>query len=278
MSQESKGEEASSSSQMINKITILQWNIQGLRQDFLIERTVAVVDLVKSLKPTAIMFQELIVPSYSYLKSSLKPDYFSCSPLELMKDRVPSYFTAIFVCRSQVAEPRANIMSFISSTQGRDLLSMKGKINGLDISLMTSHLESMKTREEERKCQLAAVYAEMMKLPINHSVIFAGDTNLKDYEFWSVVKSGKFDVSKVNDVWVMLGSPEDARYSWDLQRNDNQVEDGKARLRYDRLYTRIGDQGGKYFRPLSVKFVGTDRLPCGMFPSDHWGLLVEFSV
>ena len=30
------------------------------------------------------------------------------------------------------------------------------------------------------------------------------------------------------DVWEALGHPHDARYSWDLQKNDNQIKNGKV--------------------------------------------------
>ena len=77
----------------------------------------------------------------------------------------------------------------------------------------------------------------------------------------------------------MLGSPQDTRYSWDLQKNDNQIKGGMARLRFERLYTRVEKSTSKnVFKPKDMKFVGCDRLQCGKFPSDHWGILVSFSA
>lgn len=47
---------------------------------------------------------------------------------------------------------------------------------------MTSHLESTKDHSEERLKQLKLVLAKMAEVPKSSSVIFGGDTNLRDKE------------------------------------------------------------------------------------------------
>lgn len=47
---------------------------------------------------------------------------------------------------------------------------------------MTSHLESCKDQASERKKQLKVVLQNIKDEPDNVTVIFGGDTNLRDYE------------------------------------------------------------------------------------------------
>lgn len=48
--------------------------------------------------------------------------------------------------------------------------------------LMTSHLESCKGHAEERMNQLRVVMQRMREAPDNVTVLFGGDTNLRDTE------------------------------------------------------------------------------------------------
>ncbi len=47
---------------------------------------------------------------------------------------------------------------------------------------MTSHLESCKNQSEERMKQLRVVFQKLKEAPEDSTVIFAGDTNLRDSE------------------------------------------------------------------------------------------------
>ncbi|XP_039249603.2 tyrosyl-DNA phosphodiesterase 2-like [Styela clava] len=257
-------------------ITVLEWNIQGLLDDYLQERTVAVVNTIRQYSPTVVMLQEVILETYLYMKSALKSTYTGFSPSEI-SSQCGQYFTCIFINKSLFKSCTAKVVSFSGSRQGRDILIVEGKCHNLDVAVLTSHLESTKTGEQERKRQLGILYSTMMQFPSVSTVIFGGDTNLRDAEFTSVVHSGKFDATLVKDIWEILGSPQDVRYSWDLQNNDNQVKDGKARLRFARMYTRV-ETSKQHFKPTEMRFVGMKRLSCGMFPSDHWGILTTFAV
>lgn len=57
-----------------------------------------------------------------------------------------------------------------------------------DICLMTSHLESCKEQARERMNQLRVVLRRMKEAPENISVVFGGDTNLRDPEVRSECK------------------------------------------------------------------------------------------
>ena len=56
------------------------------------------------------------------------------------------------------------------------------KFRGLDLCLMTSHLESCKPSAEERMNQLRLVLQKMTEAPDDVTVLFGGDTNLRDKE------------------------------------------------------------------------------------------------
>lgn len=55
-------------------------------------------------------------------------------------------------------------------------------ISGNELCLMTSHLESTKDHSKERMKQLQIVFKEMQKESESTTVIFGGDTNLRDSE------------------------------------------------------------------------------------------------
>lgn len=262
----------------MEKLTVLEWNIQGLLGDCMSERMQAIVNIIKLHQPSVLMLQEVLLQTYLYLQGALSPNYKYFSPIELSRECAP-YFTAIFIDTAKLSRLTPSVTPFAKSRQGRQILSVKAKCGNRDLVFMTSHLESTKEGAAERKNQLTILYNNMIQAPKNCTVIFGGDTNLRDYEFNSVVSSGKFDVNIVNDVWSMLGSPQDSRYSWDLVNNDNQIKGGQARLRFERLYTVVEKGSNRdVFKPQSMEFVGTSRLECGMFPSDHWGILATFSI
>jgi len=41
---------------------------------------------------------------------------------------------------------------------------------------------------------------------------------------------------------------------------------------------REAAESTKHFHPVSMDFIGMERFPCGMFPSDHWGILVRMTA
>lgn len=55
-------------------------------------------------------------------------------------------------------------------------------ISGNELCLMTSHLESTKDHSKERMKQLKIVLNKMQKESESTTVIFGGDTNLRDSE------------------------------------------------------------------------------------------------
>lgn len=55
-------------------------------------------------------------------------------------------------------------------------------MSGNELCLMTSHLESTRGHAAERMNQLKMVLKKMQEAPESATVIFAGDTNLRDQE------------------------------------------------------------------------------------------------
>ena len=186
-----------------------------------------------------------------------------------------SYFNAILIRSSTVNTENSNLeyFPFENSEQGRHFLTFPIRFAGSDIILMTSHLESCKPKSNERKSQFKEILLYMRRRPNGVNVIFGGDTNLRDKEVEAV---GGLP-NEVLDAWASCGSPHDAEFTWDMSENDNKDMNGaKPKLRFDRIFLRPA-QNGNVVRPQILTLIGKERLSCGRFASDHWGIWLEFS-
>ncbi|XP_032809047.2 tyrosyl-DNA phosphodiesterase 2-like [Petromyzon marinus] len=263
-------------------LSVLCWNVDGLMRDKWRERAQAVYDVVSKNSVDVVFLQEVVISFVIHLSGCAKEGDYSIIPGD-----TEGYFTAVMLKNSRVRFISHEIFPFPTSTMMRHLLAVKAEVSGRELYLLTSHLESMGPKSEERVRQLRRVLRRMALAPAHAAVIFGGDTNLRDKE---VRRMGGLP-GGVADVWEELGCPEEARYTWDLSLNDNHQFDPPAtpRLRFDRLLFRrveprrssspaAGSAAVAAFAPLSLRFVGTERLPCGKFPSDHWGLLAHFQL
>ena len=82
--------------------------------------------------------------------------------------------------------------------------------------------------------------------------------------------------SKTYDLWEATGQRPEAKFTWDLTRNDNLEWPHKfrPRCRFDRLFMRDAQPRG--LKPVYFELVGLERLDgCRRFCSDHWGLLAH---
>ena len=104
------------------------------------------------------------------------------------------------------------------------------------------------------------------------TVIFGGDTNLRDIE---VKQVGIPD--EISDAWESCGKAEETKFTWDTSVNDNLdwPYPNKPKLRFDRVYVRSG-QNNSCLEPLEFSLIGKERLASGVFPSDHWGIWCSF--
>ena len=81
------------------------------------------------------------------------------------------------------------------------------------------------------------------------------------------------------DLWEVTGKRPEAKFTWDLMRNDNLAWEKKfkPRCRFDRMFLRHPSTGSK-LKPVYFELVGLERVKaCKRFPSDHWGILAHFN-
>jgi len=249
-------------------LKLLSWNIDGLDPKNGYERTLAVCEKVREIKPDVLYFQEVIPLSWNTLTSYLMEYQHFC------KDNTLSYFHTISIHKDTVEiMGDKKITDFPSTNMGRHLLNCHVKFGKIPIHLLSSHLESTSQVGPERKRQLREVFTQMTGIKDKGDVsIFGGDLNLRDKEVQSVgIPDG------IVDVWKACGSPKDHQYTWDIQTNDNLTWEypNKPRARYDRLY--FGPANEERIAPQGFKLIGTDRVASiKRFPSDHYGIYVEF--
>lgn len=163
------------------------------------------------------------------------------------------------------------------------------------VSLITSHLESLKDGAVNRKLQLKDILdVQREKANDNFVTIFTGDTNLRENEVPArEIEKQKVKIDgeskkkrartnpKFQDAWVLNGCNDQHKFTWDMAKNDNldfQELTFKPKARYDRAFLMPPIQASQFQFPLSVpkfQLLGTKRLDCEKFLSDHWGLLFE---
>lgn len=200
---------------------------------------------------------------------------------------------------------------FPESRMGRSWIEIMGELRESrgKIAFITSHLESLSqdVSSTERKSQFQQTLQRMRQnLENNVVTIFGGDTNLREKEISAkdvlktVVAEEKYTASlenssgndkrrkttktskpaqKVSDAWVLAGGPPSQKFTWDTMMNDNldmNAVEFRPRSRYDRLFSL----GPPNRRPkvTSFELIGKERLSCGKFPSDHYGVLVEYEI
>ncbi|KAM8782364.1 tyrosyl-DNA phosphodiesterase 2 [Rhynchonycteris naso] len=246
--------------------SFITWNIDGLDLNNLLERAQGVWASLALYSPDVIFLQEVIPPYYSFLKKRAR-NY------EIIRGNEEGYFTAIMLKKSRVKFKSQEIIRFPNTQMMRNLLCVNASVSGNELCLMTSHLESTRGHAKERLNQLKMVLKKIQEAPESATVIFAGDTNLRDHE---VTKCGGLP-SNISDVWELLGKPEHCQYTWDTQANSNLGIRAVSKHRFDRVFFRAAAEGG-HIAPQSLDLLGVEKLDCGRFPSDHWGLLCTLDV
>lgn len=162
------------------------------------------------------------------------------------------------------------IKLFSASQMGRHYLKQPALFQEkVKLTLMTSHLESMKDCAPERKRQLNEMFKEGTSQESESFVIFGGDFNVRDKEVDEVSLPWRID-----DMWEACGRNASTQYTWDTSANDNLQVNWNSKLRFDRIYFR--NDFNVSLVPSSFSLVGKERLASGVFPSDHWGIWCEF--
>ncbi|KAG8520366.1 Tyrosyl-DNA phosphodiesterase 2 [Galemys pyrenaicus] len=123
-------------------------------------------------------------------------------------------------------------------------------------------------------------YYSYLKKRANNYDIFAGNNFPVVYVFFfeeQVSKCGGLP-SNILDVWEFLGKPKHCQYTWDTQMNSNLGISASRKHRFDRIFFRAAAAESGNIIPRSLDLLGLEKLDCGRFPSDHWGLLCNLDV
>ncbi|XP_075826130.1 tyrosyl-DNA phosphodiesterase 2-like [Microtus pennsylvanicus] len=245
-------------------ISFITWNIDGLDRNNLPERARGVYSSLALYSPDVVFLQEVIPLYCAYLKKRARG-------YKIITGNEEGYFTAILLKKGRVKFKSQEIVPFPNTKMMRNLLSVNVSVGGNEFCLMTSHLESTGKYSAERMSQLKTVFQKMQEVPESTTVVFAGDTNLRDRE---VIKCGGLPAN-VFDVWEFLGKPKHCQYTWDTRINTNLGIPYACKHRFDRIFFRAEE--GRLI-PKSLDLIGLEKLDCGRFPSDHWGLLCNLNV
>ncbi|KAM9384539.1 tyrosyl-DNA phosphodiesterase 2 isoform 2-T2 [Pholidichthys leucotaenia] len=249
------------------KLSLISWNVDGLDTDNIAERARGLCSYLVLYTPDVVLLQELIPPYVAYLKKR------AVSYL-IIEGGEDGYFTGMMLKKSRVKFLESQIVTYPTTQMMRNLLIAQVNFKGQKLWLMTSHLESCKGHADERMKQLRMVMQRMKEAPDDVTVLFGGDTNLRDAE---VSKVGL--PSTVCDVWEQLGKQEHCRYTWDTKANNNKTISYVSRCRFDRIYLRpAAKEAVPHVAPDHMALVGLEKLDCGRYTSDHWGIYCSFSV
>ena len=231
------------------------------------ERARAVCGLVAERKPHVVYLQEVVGATWDVIVGQLSE--YQCYRAD---GSFPYYpILCLLKCQEIRATGSLDCVPFPQSTMGRHLLQLPVTFDGLDLQLMTSHLESTKDHGVERKNQFSQVFKIVEKLQLSRVCIFGGDLNIRDKEVAAVSLA-----PDTVDVWEACGSIEEHRYTWDTGANTNLGVPYKSKLRFDRIYLSPEHSP---LKPSSFSLVGKECLPgCRRFPSDHWGVWTEFKL
>lgn len=250
-----------------DKLSLISWNVDGLDTDNLAERARGLCSIIVLYTPDVVFLQELIPPYVQYLKKR------AVSYL-IIEAGEEGYFTGMMLKRSRVKFLESEVVAYPTTQMMRNLLVAQVEFKGHKLCLMTSHLESCKGHAEERMKQLRVVMRRMTEAPDDVTVLFGGDTNLRDPE---VAKVGL--PTGVCDIWERLGKQEHCRYTWDTKANSNKAARYVSRCRFDRVYVRPATKDCvPRLAPDHMALVGLEKLDCGRYTSDHWGIYCSFSA
>ncbi|KAM6318941.1 tyrosyl-DNA phosphodiesterase 2 [Aegotheles albertisi] len=249
-----------------SSFSLLTWNIDGLDLGNLKERARGICSYLTLYNPDIVFLQEVVQPHLCLLQMI-------AGSYTIIPGNIDGYFTVIMLKKSRVKLLKHEIIPFPTTSMMRNLLVVHASISGNELCLMTSHLESTKNHSKERMKQLQIVFNKMQKESESSTVIFGGDTNLRDSE---VTKLGNLP-NNITDIWEFLGKPQHCRYTWDTHSNTNLNAEYKCKMRFDRVYFRPA-AGEGHIIPRSMDLIGLEKLDCGRFPSDHWGLLCNFDL
>jgi endonuclease/exonuclease/phosphatase family metal-dependent hydrolase len=247
-------------------VRLLTWNLNGLDERFLDERTEAAVftailgarldqledSAPATPQPDVMVFQEVTPRMYhSHLKHHLPAGGYSLRPTDA-PDRecfeVVAYRAPFTIGRYDM-EPlaRSRYSRFLHIVE---LTGDEGQI----WQVLTGHFDSGTDATKIRVAQLRQVNARLAA-----QGVFAGDANLRKAEWL-----GNKEQLSMRDAWEVLGSPKASGVTW--RRED-------LNARFDRVFI------GTAVHPVAMHTYGAQTLPGLDVPiSDHLGIVVELTA
>ncbi|XP_064117055.1 tyrosyl-DNA phosphodiesterase 2-like isoform X2 [Macrobrachium nipponense] len=244
--------------------SVVSWNIDGLEEENLRNRIKGVVEVLKKEAPDVVYLQEVIPATFTYLKENL-PQYM------FLAGDDDGYFTATLLKTSRVNYDHHMVLPFHNTVMDRNLLCIQVHIGNVKLSLLNTHLESLREYSNKRKEQMKICFEKIKSSPSSVTTIFGGDLNARDHE----VDATK-DTS-ILDLWEVCGRRPASCWTWNMAENTNKTIPNKPKCRFDRLY--IKQSSLDHIRPDEFRLIGKEKVPgrpC--FPSDHWGIFVNFKV
>lgn len=240
-------------------LRLVSWNLFGLERRHLDERTEAAMfrvllggppELALQSRPPPpppiLLLQEVVERTWF---AHLRPHLIAAG-YQLFPEQLPArnYFEVIAVRGLNVR--RARTTRFDRTAQGRFLNVVEVDLDEGPLTVMTAHLESLKSGSELRTEQAQRVLDALSSRP---RAVFAGDTNLRGAEV------EKLEFHQAADAFEQAGSPSVHRTTW-----------GKAR--YDRCWSVGMDV-------VAFETFGAEVLPGIDEPaSDHLGIAVTLEA
>ncbi|RXN22268.1 tyrosyl-DNA phosphodiesterase 2 [Labeo rohita] len=200
------------------------------------------------------------------------------------------------VTESNVEDSKLSVISW--NVDGLDTLSLAERARGLcsylalytpDVvflqELIPSYIQYLKKRavsylfvEGSEDGYFTGIMLKKSRTKFLESEIICYPTTqmLRNLLIAQVVKVGGLPPG-VCDVWEQLGKQEHCRYTWDTKANSNKTVPYVSRCRFDRIFLRSAKTGPRV-TPEHMALVGMEKLDCGRYTSDHWGIYCTFNT
>ncbi|EAR93582.1 endonuclease/exonuclease/phosphatase family protein (macronuclear) [Tetrahymena thermophila SB210] len=241
----------------IEKLKFISYNVWFEKHNFE-ERNIELRKIFLQFDPDFICLQEV---TQDFLQLIFSDDqicdkyYFSSSSLVQAYDvLILSKYPIPFKCR------------YFPSEMGRNLLFGVITINDIDISIGTTHLESIDYNDDYRLCQLTAIEDQFKSY---QESILMGDFNFAKKSEDQNIPEGYYDV------WHALHPNEEG--------HTMQASQQYPSIRFDRIILKQSEN----WKPSHIELIGRDPLPSYqskqfapfeiITPSDHYGLYLELS-
>ena len=245
-----------------DKIRLLTWNL-WFDDRLQIERLLAVLSYIEPLQPDIIAFQELTTISTAFFDDrniTFSREY------KKVRAEIPLwqwYWEGLYT-RLRIGELSARV-PFKESDMGRGLTILH--LSELDMVIGCTHLES-ENEHSLRRQQFSKAIDYLDSAPAKNKILL-GDTNIRDGE-----KLNDLLPRHWHDAWLVL-KPDDPGYTVDSTKNP--MGYGQRQGRLDRVYYSCTE-----YEPSHIQLVGVDPIKTEtghtFLPSDHFGLLVDFTV